>query len=142
MDGLTQAEAAVRLGPASAQAVVAYCNRKSRKNDFRSLGGATGLPLPSKPVFCACSCVIGVLAPGVPSNGGGPLAGATGGAAASGDAAPNIGPGGGSGGPLRPHAAKLKAAAPSTADNTTARTRLLNRIRAKITPNVPLHTPP
>jgi hypothetical protein len=53
-----------------------YCSRKSRKNDFRSLGGAMGLPWASKPVFCAWSGVAGAAVAGAPMGGAaGPAAG-------------------------------------------------------------------
>jgi len=100
-----------------------YHSRKSRKNDFFSLGGATGLPYESKPFLCAVSCDTGPLAGGPPMI----EDGAAGGAADAVGGAPNAGPGGGSGGPARPQAAKVRAAAPSKANTKPARKRLLKR---------------
>ena len=75
-------------------------------------------------------------------NGPGPPAeGATAGVAGGGPAL-NIGPGGGSGAPLRPQAAKLTAAPSSAVANATARASLFNRVRVNITPNDPHATIP
>jgi hypothetical protein len=58
-----------------------YCRRKSRKKDFRSLGGATGLPFLSKPfctAFSYCRSRVSSFEPGAAGGAAG-AAGAAGG---------------------------------------------------------------
>ena len=82
------------------------------------------MPKKSKPFFCAVCCDIGLLGGGAPGAGGG-----AGVVEAIGDGVP---PGGGSGGPLRPQAASIKAAAVKA----TSAKAMLRRLRTKKIPNL------